>query len=340
MPPKLSENTFLFVANLQLCYRIAYQLFVNRRGLLHATASPFNMESHDLAEMNRMSKEALTWSKDILGQLDKQYSPGLEHVKMTDLKKLLKPDLLNICIRALHFVGGLLNNVEALKNSNSSLQNRVIESQQQVISTQAELSECKSEQLEALRKTVETSVIDSVKTVETSLVDSVKTELQSYSSAVQRTPPNKQVFSSEALTRVVRNVVEEEDRSRNVVIFGLNEEDNEKLNEKVAEVFESIGQKPRAEACRVGRKKSKDSTRPVNVKLSSSLIVDQLLANVKTLRNVTKFSSVFVCPDRSLEQRKIQKELVKELKEKAEAEPDKRYFIRAGKIQCTVRAKK
>ena len=92
-----------------------------------------------------------------------------------------------------------------------------------------------------LRKTVETSVLDLVKTVDTSLVDMVKKELQSYSSAVQKTPQNEQVFSSEALTRVVRSVVEEEDRSRNV-IFGLNEEDDEKLNERVAEVFESIGQ--------------------------------------------------------------------------------------------------
>ena len=187
-----------------------------------------------------------------------------------------------------------------------------------------------------------TSVLDSVKTVETSIVDSVKVELQSYSSAVQKNLPEckEQVFSSEALTRVVRNVVEEEDRSRNVVIFGLPEEDNEKLNDKVAEVFESIGHKPKTEACRVGRKKSTDSARPVKVKLSSSLTVDHLLASAKTLRTVTRFRSVFVCPDRSPEQRQIQRELVKELKMRAEAEPDKRFFIRAGEIQCSTRAKK
>ena len=292
------------------------------------------MEAQELAEMNRQFENALTWSKDILGKMNKQYSPGLEHVKMTDLNKLLKPDLLNVCIRGLHFVGALMNNVEALKNSNSSLQNKLIESQRQVISAQAELSECKSEQLEMLRKTVETSVIDSVKTVETTLVDSMKTELKSYSSAVQMNRPIKeQAFSTEALTKVVRNVVEEEDRSRNVVIFGLTEEDNEDVNQKVAEVFEGIGQKPRADACRVGRKKSKDSVRPVKVKLSSSLIVDEILTKVKNLRNITRFSSVFMCPDCSLEQRKIQKELVKDLKDKAKAEPDKRFYIRAGEIQ-------
>ena len=107
---------------------------------------------------------------------------------------------------------------------------------------------------------------------------------------------------------------------------------------KVAEVFESIGQKPRAETCRVGSKKSRDSACPVKAKLSSSLIVHQLLANVRKLRNVPKFSSVFVCPDRSPEQRKIHKELVKELKEMAAGERNKKFFIRAGKIECSVRA--
>ena len=184
------------------------------------------MESHQLHEINHMSNQALTWSKDVLGQLNKQYK-GLDDVKMNDLNRLNKPELANICIRSLHFVGHLLDNVELFKNSNSSLQNRLIECQQQIISTQAELSEHKSEQLETLRKAVETSVLDSVRTVETSLVDSVKVELQSYSSALQKDLPSvqrkEQVISSEALTKVVRNVVEEEDRSRNVVIFGLSE---------------------------------------------------------------------------------------------------------------------
>ena len=55
---------------------------------------------------------------------------------------------MNICIRALHFVGGLLNNDEDFKYSNSSLKNRLIESQKNLINTQAEICEFNSEQLE------------------------------------------------------------------------------------------------------------------------------------------------------------------------------------------------
>ena len=101
-----------------------------------------------------------------------------------------------------------------------------------------------------------------------------------------------------------------------------------------------MGLKPRAEACRVGRKKSTDSVRPVKVKVSSSLIVDQLLTNAKTLRSVSKFRNVFVCPDRSPEQRQIHRELVKDMKGRAVAEPNKRFFIRAGEIIFTERGKK
>ena len=60
------------------------------------------------------------------------------------------------------------------------------------------------------------------------------------------------------LKSVVKRVVEEEDRSRNVVVFGLSEGSDSELVDSVSEVFQNIGQKPKiVEACRFGRK-SKD----------------------------------------------------------------------------------
>ena len=67
---------------------LCLSLFNNRRGLLYATASSCNMESLELGEMNRMSDQALTWSKDVVGQLNKQYRPGLENVELRDLNRL------------------------------------------------------------------------------------------------------------------------------------------------------------------------------------------------------------------------------------------------------------
>jgi hypothetical protein len=50
--------------------------------------------------------------------------------------------------------------------------------------------------------------------------------------------------------------MQEEDRGGNVMIFNLPERENEDINTFVAGVFETIGEKPRAEACRLGKRKS------------------------------------------------------------------------------------
>ena len=273
-----------------------------------------------------MYKEALTWSKETLHLLQKPYG-SLESVNLKDLNRLNKPEVVNVCIRALHFVGHLMDNVENLKNASSSLQNRLIESQQQVISVQEELSECKTEQLETLKKTVKSSV-----------VDSVKAEFKTYSAVVQssQSSQSEHVISKDILKTVVKDVVDEEDRSRNVVLFGLLEEDEEDVNGRVAEVFESIGHKPKVESYRLGRKIN-DSIRPVKVILSSSTVAAQITSCSRRLRQVEKFRSVFVSPDRSPDQRRVQKDLVKEMKGRMEREPDRKFYIRDGQVHVVER---
>ena len=284
------------------------------------------MESHTLGEIDRLYKEALTWSKETLHLLQKPYG-SLESVNLKDLNRLNKPEVVNVCIRALHFVGHLMDNVENLKNASSSLQNRLIESQQQVISVQEELSECKTEQLETLKKTVKSSV-----------VDSVKAEFKTYSAVVQssQSVQSEHVISKDILKTVVKDVVDEEDRSRNVVLFGLLEEDEEDVNGRVAEVFESIGHKPKVESYRLGRKIN-DSIRPVKVILSSSTVAAQITSCSRRLRHVEKFRNVFVSPDRSPDQRRVQKDLVKEMKGRMEREPDRKFYIRDGQVHVVER---
>ena len=68
------------------------------------------MESHDLHEVDRMWKEAFAWSKDTLQQLQKPYGT-LESVNLKDFNRMNKPELANVCVRALHFVGFLMDNV-------------------------------------------------------------------------------------------------------------------------------------------------------------------------------------------------------------------------------------
>ena len=147
--------------------------------------------------------------------------------------------------------------------------------------------------------------------------------------------PTKQVISSETLKSVVKRVVEEEDRSRNVIVFGLSEGSDSDLIDTVSEIFQNIGQKPKiVEACRIGRtfKGNSVTARSVKVKVVSSIVVDQLVANTKNLRiteKITEKKTVFVCPDRSTEKRQIQRDLLL-VKLGGEAkEKDKVFFIKS-----------
>ena len=260
--------------------------------------------------------EANVWLQDTLNELGCEAAEATQAICL----KLHKPRIAEYLSHALDFVSQFVDSIRDLKNSNSELKSQIIEAQKSVIETQTELSVCKTEQLDSLKKTVQTSV-----------EDSVKAEFNSYSAALKSNLPQEHTISSKTLKHVVKSVVQEEDRSRNVMIFGLPEEPNEQLDTKVTEVFEAIGQRPKIDACRMGRTVGK-AARPVKVTVSNSLIVDQILSKTRNLKDVNEFKAVFVCPDRSSEEREKQRELVKQLKELAANEPGKRYYIKSGKI--------
>ena len=140
--------------------------------------------------------------------------------------------------------------------------------------------------------------------------------------------------TGEPIKSVTNQIVVEEELSRNVIVFGLCEVESEDICAKVTEVFESLGEKPRVEASRLG-KKSGSATRPVKVTLSSSTIVQQILKKSSKLSRTDKFKTVYLAPDRTAEERAQHKELVVELKKRTEAEKDKKLFIKGGKICST-----
>ena len=119
--------------------------------------------------------------------------------------------------------------------------------------------------------------------------------------------------------------------STNIMIFGLPEADVEDIQSNVSHVFEELGEKPKLEAIRLG-KKVQSKVRPVKVTLSSSSTVQQILSSSRKLRQSEKYKTVFLSPDRTCEERTKHRELVLRLKEKAVAEPNRRHFIKSGEI--------
>ena len=195
-----------------------------------------------------------------------------------------------------------------------------------VINVQNELISAKNEQLLELKETVVSSV--------SSVGDSVKTQLKTYSEAVQVSgnQAGKNLLDQNTLKTVVKHVVAEEDRSRNLIVFGLSENASEQINEKVGEVFRELGEQPKFEAARIGLKTNKETFRPVKVSLGNASIALQILSKARNLRNCDQFNQVFISPDRNLEQRKMHRDLVEQLRTKRTAEPNKRHYIRGAQI--------
>ena len=95
-------------------------------------------------------------------------------------------------------------------------------------------------------------------------------EIKSQSTEVQKNVAR--ALSVKKVGDAVKQVAEKEERCRNVVIYGVPEEENQPLETRVGANFQHVGQKPRiVECCRLGRIQD-DATRPVKVTLSSSAI--------------------------------------------------------------------
>ena len=132
----------------------------------------------------------------------------------------------------------------------------------------------------------------------------------------------------------VKSVCDKEDRSKNVIIYGIEETSEEVLSDKVRTVLEEIDEKPLVRDCvRVGVKTNGDKRpRPVKFTLSNSDHVAQVLRSAKRLHSKEGYKAVYICPDRSVQERRSFKILLDQLREKRKSEPNRTHFIRNNKI--------
>ena len=253
--------------------------------------------------------------------LKKMNCKSVEELTAAQCTVPLKNDVAKWLHAALIFVDVQNTAMRKLLSSTGELQDQLIESQRSVIQLQEQLIESKDLQLQSLQTTVKSSV-----------EDTVKAQFKSYSEAVKTQQCESQSLTPDTLTTVVRKVVEHEDRSKNVMIFGLPEEEEEKLNDKVIDVLEKIGERPRLDACRLGKKKVGGKGRPVKVTLSNSAFISQILRKARNLKTTAEYQSVFISPDLTPEERTKQRELILELKKRTAEAPDMRHYIRGGKV--------
>ena len=280
-----------------------------------------------LDRADEVREDVSSWLGGTLAKL------GCEEVKEVTVAKCkapVKDDLASWLKDALLLIYRQHEVIKDLSGTTSEVKDVYIVSQQTVVELQKQVIACKDEQLQLLQKAVTSSAH--------SVQETVKEELKTYSSVVAGQSQN-QTLSPKLLRNVVEKVVEQEDRSRNVMIFGLPEDpkDTDRLDEQVADIFAALGEKPRVEATiRLGKvtaDRGRSKPRAVQVTLSGSAIVHQLITKAKALRENDLYSKVFICPDLSKEQRIERRDLVAEQKRLTAEQPNKRHFIRGGRVE-------
>ena len=191
-----------------------------------------------------------------------------------------------------------------------------VSNQKQIIELQEELLKSKSEQLNSVQATV-------------------KTELRSYSAALQNSSPRPaNMMTAETVKRVVKSVAEEEDRGKNLMVFGVVENVGEELDDIVSEILEEVGEKPQISDCiRIGNGNVTDGkVRPIKVKLSSPDTTRRILSKSGMLKKTENYKTVYLGYDRTVQEREARKKLVEELKLKQAECPKQYHFIKNNAI--------
>ena len=201
------------------------------------------------------------------------------------------------------------------------------------------IDELKTEQIDQQRKliAIQNSQMNSVQTAVTS---GLKQEMRSWSDIVKKNNSQMQndqlSITKKSVQQVIRNVNEEERRSKNLMIYGLEENENEDISPVVDEVFKSMSlpAPDTIDGYRVGRRVA-GKKRPVRLEYHNSGDVDFALAHSSKLKNSTKHSAVYLSPDRTKEQQLAHKALVKKMKELICSDPNKHYYIKNNKVLST-----
>ena len=213
--------------------------------------------------------------------------------------------------------------------------------------TETELNTTKDELLESLRKISslqdEVSALkDSLLTMKDSLLErsvtavqsAVQSEIQSYSSVLQTAATAvKETCTAALAPSKIRTAITSAtgDRSSNLIVYGL-EENTGSDNDKLKVLFTALDEAPVLSRVERLGKAGGEGVRPIRVVLRSRETARTILGKSARLKDSDNYKTVFISPDRTLEERLERRELVAKLKEKKESEPDKSWKIRNGSV--------
>ena len=142
----------------------------------------------------------------------------------------------------------------------------------------------------------------------------VKDELKSYASVVKNSCSAS--LAPAKLQAAMKKVSNDKDRSRKLIIYELEENDDENTEEAVLSVIQHTEEKPKLASCRRLGDVKMERGSPIKVTFLTGEMARCVLAKFAMLRNVEGYSRVYLSPDRTVEQRRERKKLLDVLKEK------------------------
>ncbi|KAL5251689.1 hypothetical protein ACHWQZ_G014734 [Mnemiopsis leidyi] len=150
---------------------------------------------------------------------------------------------------------------------------------------------------------------------------------------------------SKSVKEAVKAVNEEEERSKNLIVYGAQDDDESEWGysckvDKTTDTFTAICDQLECEnvdvqhCTRIGEWRA-DRTRPIKVEFRTAADVETVLRKAHKLKASDEFKKVYLAPDRSAEERAAHSKLVNQMKELIKKDNSKHYFIRDDKIKCT-----
>ena len=213
-------------------------------------------------KLSQAEDRSETWFKNCLTQV-----PGISHPDELsnrdcfNTRTSTKETLSRLLFEGVKLAYQQQKLIKQLRERSQVLMAETINCQSSVIKLQEELISAQKTQVAEIKSSVQSSVESAVVKSYSDAVNAVK--------SVTAVPSEGAALNQETLKKVVKQVVAEEDRSRNLMVFGLDEEEDEQLGEKITAIFEELGEKPRHEAVRLGLRKNSKVPQPTKVTLSN-----------------------------------------------------------------------
>ena len=185
--------------------------------------------------IDKILEECTLWIGETIQQADRDPDQGPDQwVSIVDEMVAGDADL-NLELfgaRSWYFVVKLLDIVKKQRVSVEYSNQKLVETQDNVIKLQNQLLEKKEEQISEISAAVKSTV-----------TSTVKSEVKSFSDVIKNGTAQKSVINPVSLKNTVKQVVEqdEEDRSKNVMIFGLPDTEDEETEEVIKPVLLEIG---------------------------------------------------------------------------------------------------